>query len=813
MAFVNLSVLAGGVLLTVPILLHLLMRRRPRQVVFPAMRFLQQRQRANRRQVRLRHWLLLFLRCVVIGLLVAALARPSVASTVAADGTRAVVLAVLFPLALLAWMGAISGRRGRGLVVGLGGLTAALAAGAIWFGARAMAARPAQVLGDRQGPVAAVLVFDTSPTMAYRHRSQTSLEAAQEMAHWVVQQLPMESDVALIDSASPQAILAIDAASARNMIDSLETTFAPTPLADLLRSAVAHVHGRRDKRGEVYVFTDLSHSAWLDAGEVDLAGQLAERPDILLYVLDVGSERPRNLALDRLTLDTESLPTGRPLVIDAEIACVGQSFSGAWELHVEQPDATRPIVVDGQVLRPETAQRDRRLFTLEESASQKVRFSLPGLEPGIHHGFVRVTSDDGLPIDNQRFFSVEVHPPWPVLVAASEESMSDYLVNALSPLVLRQTGQAWFDCQVRSWEALPRQDLSGYAAVALLDPPPLTAGSWQRLRQFVSRGGGLAVFLGRRAQAGGQSVAAFNETADTVLPGRLQRRWRAAPDELLLLAPQDFSHPVLSAFGRRQSSVPWDNHPIFQHWVLSDVQPAANVVLRYSNSQPAIWESFIGDGRVLTMTTPVSDGRQDPDAWNWVPTGESPWPFLILANEMLQYLAGTGEQRLNYGTGQTATLLDRHPASRDQRCQLLTPRGDWHALRAEDGVLTVPFTGVPGTYHVKCSAETSRSRGFSVNLPEAATRLTRIESRTLDRCLGAQRYVLARSREQVDRGVVQARAGREFYPFLLTLLAAMLGLEQLVGNRFYADGDPPPPGPSRRKSDGSATMSTGGGSR
>ena len=40
MAFLNLSLLAGGLLMALPILLHLVMRQRPKQLVFPALRFI-----------------------------------------------------------------------------------------------------------------------------------------------------------------------------------------------------------------------------------------------------------------------------------------------------------------------------------------------------------------------------------------------------------------------------------------------------------------------------------------------------------------------------------------------------------------------------------------------------------------------------------------------------------------------------------------------------------------------------------------------------------------------------------------------------
>src|SRR6188474_1576593 len=80
MAFVNLALLAGGISVAIPVVLHLMMRQKPRPMVFPALRFIQQRRIANQRRLQLRHWLLLALRCAAIGLVALALARPSVTS-------------------------------------------------------------------------------------------------------------------------------------------------------------------------------------------------------------------------------------------------------------------------------------------------------------------------------------------------------------------------------------------------------------------------------------------------------------------------------------------------------------------------------------------------------------------------------------------------------------------------------------------------------------------------------------------------------------------------------------------------------------
>ncbi len=80
MTFIHGYLLAGLLLVGVPVLLHLIMRQKPRHVSFPAFRFLRQRHLINRRKLRLQHLLLLLLRMGIIAALCLALARPRVAA-------------------------------------------------------------------------------------------------------------------------------------------------------------------------------------------------------------------------------------------------------------------------------------------------------------------------------------------------------------------------------------------------------------------------------------------------------------------------------------------------------------------------------------------------------------------------------------------------------------------------------------------------------------------------------------------------------------------------------------------------------------
>ena len=153
----------------IPIILHLIMRQRPKLLEFPALRFIQKRHDTNQRRLRLRHLLLLLLRAGAIALLALALARPS-----------------------------------------------------IKFSSR---------LGSQEAPVAAALIFDAAPHMQYRREKKTRLEAAQEIGQWLLAQLPPESQIAVFDSGMAPRSFDADRGLSKQRIEKLEIVPNPRSLS------------------------------------------------------------------------------------------------------------------------------------------------------------------------------------------------------------------------------------------------------------------------------------------------------------------------------------------------------------------------------------------------------------------------------------------------------------------------------------------------------------------------------------------------------------------------------------------------------
>ena len=712
MTFVNLSLLAGTVLVAVPIVLHLIMRRKPKLLEFPALRFVQKRHDTNQRKLRLRHLLLLLMRAGAIAFLAFALARPSVQ-----------------------------------------------------FGG---------TLGTQEAPVAAALIFDAAPHMDYRHQNLTRLQAAKELGLWLLAQLPQESEIAVLDTRIGAGVFQVDRSAARHAIERLEIVPNSQALTSAVDEALRLLKQSSQAQKEIYVFSDLSRGSWPQSRALQMQERLKELPGAGIYVVDVGMAEPVNFGLGELRLSDQVISNRGSLTIATEIYSVGGSGEKAVELDL--------LDAHGKA-----EKRSVESVTLKAGEAQQMEFRLGSLEIGALQGYLQIIGQDGLAADDARFFSLEVKPAWRILIAAPKpsDSYALFLTEALSPSVFRKRGQARFDCEIVDLDEISKINLSDYTVVCLLDPTPLEPAVWQKLADYAAEGHGVAVFLGRNARP----IDSFNTPqAQELLPGKLVRQARR-PEGDLHLSPLDLQHPILAEFREQSGSVPWEMFPVFRYWELEEPQRGVGVVLPFSDGRPAVLERPLGAGRVLTMTTPVSD-RPNQNPWNLLPVGEA-WPFMILVNEMASYLAGSSDEQLNYYAGQTA-VLQIDPSAQRSTYLLTGPGGVNFPISAdvERHRLVITIIEQPGNYRVRAGGqEAGFDRGLSVNLAPEQTQLERIAQKELGEIFGPYKIRVAQTKEQIDRDVSMGRVGRELFGPLILFVAVLLALESVISNRFYREAE------------------------
>ncbi len=282
----------GALACAVPIVVHLVLRPRPRRQPFPALRFLKTAKAAGLQHQRLKHLLLLLCRIVVLALAIGLLMQVSVTP----DGPDAAAA----PSAL----------------AGLPG-----------------------VLAD---PVSAVLCIDDSASMGYRFQGRTRLQHGTDwLSDWLndADVFPPGSQWCVLTPSTESGADAwhSERSRARARVTDLRVMDHGRPVTPLLERAAARLADAEHARHEIFLLTDATAGAW-PASPVEL-------PDGIdaVYVLDAGQDEHRSAMIGRPTDVARPIPADRPTSLAIELR------SGQAPI-----DPVVELTVDGQVRARET---------------------------------------------------------------------------------------------------------------------------------------------------------------------------------------------------------------------------------------------------------------------------------------------------------------------------------------------------------------------------------------------------------------------------------------------------------------------------
>ncbi|HET6426119.1 MAG TPA: BatA and WFA domain-containing protein, partial [Planctomycetaceae bacterium] len=561
MSWLHPALLFGLVLTVVPIVLHLLLRARPKRLIFPALRLLQLRNRQNSRRLRLRHLWLLLLRMLVIAGLVFALSRPSLPPadySLTANEILRLAAVVAFGLAIYfatqTWWNRLRlpphVRRSRTTYLrgGVGLLTALLCLlFVLWPYQRRVAAEitnPAPTALENV-PVAAVFLFDTSASLEYQFEGTSRLEEARKIAVSHLQSLPSGSKVAVMDAAGElPALFTPDLSAVQNRLESLAVQPAAPALNDRLRAAsrlqeddrrrtmteqasVAEAQQQDKFVREVYLFTDLARSAWREDATHLQKEELAAAPWLGLYLIDVGVEEPHNIGFTKGQPTRPAIPSGGTLVIEGALRSIGPV----------KPEQTVELWL--QVDQQPPTKRDQQTVVLQPGADTGVQFRVEGITGKLVQGDLRLVTTDPLTFDNTATFTARVLPALEVLVVADERPQTQFWMTALE--ALNAVGTA-YKPTLKLTSQLASTKLEQFDVICLLNVARPREELWTRLRGFVENGGGLLVCLGANSLASASPnlpaaelarrldpVAYQTEAAKALLPGQLKAQLAFTP--------------------------------------------------------------------------------------------------------------------------------------------------------------------------------------------------------------------------------------------------------------------------------------------
>lgn len=445
--------IAGVIAMAIPIIIHLLARQRRKPIEWAAMRFLIEAFRKHKRRLRIEQLLLLTVRCLIVGLLGFALARPILEATgiIAAGGARAVYI----------------------------------------------------VLDD--GLASGVMGED----------GRSALQRHVRQAVDLVNSLGPGDSVGVITTARPARALLSPPSSDRAAVVDLLQSIAPKEAPTDFQGAFAHVRGALQESEEtqqqtlVYVFSEFrAGSASLDSPLPVLAAdngapvKLLAPPPTPTPVSNVqvtSIEPVRHLLLPGATDGSEQITVR----LSRSGGTLGHEASTV-RLSGENLPPSEPKTVQWQ---PGQSQADVK-FSLAGGVLSTTAdgATTPVLNQRVL-SFTASIDDDALRADNQRHATIEARPQVRVLLidrrsfgyerSLDQLTAGQWIRRALEPRALEPSSGpgARFPIQIVEVEpsSLDFADIRTAEVAVLPRPDLLNEHGWTVLRQFVDRNGLLII--------------------------------------------------------------------------------------------------------------------------------------------------------------------------------------------------------------------------------------------------------------------------------------------------------------------------------
>lgn len=664
MTFAHPLLLWGCLGAAIPLLVHLFDRRRPRPHPFGAIAFVLKSQKRTASRLRLRRLLLYALRTLILLAVPIALARPE-----------------------LAHEGAVS--------AGL-------------------------------GPMATVIVLDTSLSMRWRDTRglsvQTLFERAKSEAKSASRDLMAEEPAtAMLCGAAPlpPAPLSFDRGRMIQLIDDASASYEAADTGRCLELAARALEDSPLPGKRIVLVSDFTVTSLRTEGAVPtVAGLKGERirPEVVLRDAAAGLDALPNRAL--LDVKVEPAPQVDPKAF--QLTFTARNFSDE-----AMKDVELQLKVDGRVV-------SKGFFDLPaRGTGQKVlthRFEGSGV--AVVEG---VLAPDALSEDDTRTVVLPVPRELNALVVNGAPSPQKFRDEAFfTEAALQATGSP-VHAVVRDTDAAFREDFAPYDVIFLLNVEAPRADVAQRLKAFVEGGHGLFISMGDRVEP-----EAWNAAMATLLPRRLKLYKTAvepgstdvgARSARLTQVAQE--HPVLLPFsGRAREGL---MSARFSRYML--LEPASGgaeggqVLATLDDGAPAMVAARRGKGQVLLFTSTV-----DRD-WSDFSIRTS---FLPLMQRVAAWLSGALEEHeeLKVRVGEMANLTTQLVVA---DVDLLGPEGhELKLMKLPDGSMSGGPIPAPGAWVAKSEGVVVPSLSFAAAVDPAESDLTRLKPDELKAFFGEE---------------------------------------------------------------------------
>jgi hypothetical protein len=611
------------------------------------------------------------------------------------------------------------------------------------------------------GNVHTLLVLDGSYSMGYRQAETSRFESAVRLATEMVHQARQGDAFTLVCMTDePFAAITSAAYEADSVVTELQSLRRTDGSGDLLatlslvRDTLDQVRTLEPRliRHRVCFITDLGKTTWGVVNEETVRSELQAIAAMAeLECVDVGVGPRQNAAVVSLRSADPMVTLMHPTQLLVELANFGQQ---------EISDREIAILVNGERI---WDQRVRIPAGGRTSVTARHTFRVPGI-----YGIEARLGHDRLPVDDHRWLSLEVREAINVLCVEGQFGAARNIALALAPD--RNAGSP-IRSVVGSANALLEEDPYQYDAVFLSNIGRFTPAETDLLDEYVSRGGGLVIFLGDQVQLDNYNrLLGEQDDSPGLLGSRLITSMAVADYPI---DPLDYEHPIVEIFrGNEQAGLL--TTPIWKYVRLAPHPSRGTVTaLALRNGDPLITTCRRGRGRVILVATAgagdsLDRGTSPPTPWTAWPA----WPsFPPLVHEMLAHVLSSEETARVVQVGEP---IESHvpPTMTEPAMIIEAPDGDRHHVSVTaDGVHQQwRFTGTQrsGLYHLRRASDDQLLDLFAVNLDTRESLLDPFDPARLP-------GQFARDRTQAENHETPREVGRPNHYFRY-LLAMVLGL-------------------------------------
>ncbi len=598
-----------------------------------------------------------------------------------------------------------------------------------------------------QAKTSAVIVLDNSMSMAREIEGRKMFDLAKDKLNELTELFNTGDELFAVTTApgTPRVYSGAkyDIDRVVKLISQTKIEFGHTDIVSAIFESKSILQKRQNINKEIYLISDLQENAF--EGVEEFVTPILAEENIKLYVIPMNDENIDNLGVVDIKTANQIIEKGKVVELKVTITNFGA---------LEVRDKLIQLFVEGK-------RSAQATVSLKPKESQTIAFKIIPDQTGLLTGSV-LLEDDGLILDNRRYFTFYVPDNIKVLVVGNKEEDIRFLNIAagISPN---------FEVTHKIQEQIYYNDLENYDVLLFSNIPYLQQTEMARLGNFIEQGGGLIIFLGNNVDLKSYNITLnqkydLPDYAETV--GTLSRK-----SSYLTLGKIDFSHPIFRGmFDKNPEQL---DSPRFFFAVKSNINPKNESIIEFSNSNPFLTETTVGKGKVLNFFTAI-----DPDWTDLYTKGI----FVPLINRSIVYLAGVSDKTQR----ELLTHLEIKSTIKSDdefvNFEIQKPDGSFERVRPTigNGVYQINYknTNQLGIYTLY--SKKNKIDQWAVNFWPGESNISMISGKKFREIVGTENVTYVDRTDSIINSVLTSRFGRELWKFFILAALILLIIEMLI---------------------------------